>query len=229
MSNSSQGNEFNTPINGVALSSRTEALIMLRYSPSIFFKIARLSYEVYIDGSYQYEFMPYYDVIDGLPASIFHGIPGINLDLRLKRYYRVNMHPVYIMERSPDPKRPDLPSLLLEAGMDHYNRLEWMTKANKRYTGDNLVTKPADFDDGARYVDANPYLREESIIRMLGMRRPIIIDGVSFSDESRAALLKSHLLDYARMSSKRSKAIEKGQAKAKKRGAYHRQETHRAR
>ena len=45
---------------------------------------------------FQYIFTPYYDIIDAL---IDLGIPGINLSLRKKEYYRVNIKTTFISER----------------------------------------------------------------------------------------------------------------------------------
>ena len=213
-------NDLTTPIQGIALSSKTEGEICLRYSPSILFKVAKIAYEVFADGSFQYSFFPYYDVIDALPSSCFQGIPGVNLDRRLAVYYRVNMTPVYVSERSPEPSRVNLQSLLKEAHMAYLNRLEWMIKTNHSYTGDRLVTKPFGFDNYAGMDQTYKYARSVSVLKMLGMRLPILIDGVSFSDGDRTVLLKSHFLDYERVNAQRSKAIEAGQQKAKKNGVY---------
>jgi predicted DNA-binding transcriptional regulator AlpA len=220
MKNSAPMNEFNTPISGVALSSKTQGEICLVFSPSILFKVAKIAYEVFIDGSFQYSIEPYYDVINGLPVSIFQGIPGIDLDKRLPIYYRVNMTPVYVTERSPEPNRVGLGDLLKEVGMDHLNRLEWMIRTKRTYMGDNFVTKPFGFDNDTGFDNANLYAREASILRMLGMRKAIVIDGVAFKDADRPALLKSHILDYERMEKARRSAIAKGQAKAKAEKRY---------
>lgn len=215
MKNSAARNELNTPISGVALSSKTEGEICLVFSPSILFKVAKITCEVFIDGSFQYLTQPYFDVIDGLPVSIFQGIPGIDVDKRFPIYYRVNMTPVYVAERSPEPNRVGLEDLLKEVGMDHLNRLEWMIRTDRTYMGDNFVTKPLEFDNDSGIDNANLYARGASILRMLGMRKPIVIDGVAFKDADRPVLLRSHILDYERMDMARRSAIETGQKKAK--------------
>lgn len=215
MRNSVARNELNTPISGVALSSKTEGEICLVFSPSVFFKVAKITYEVFMDDSFQYSIEPYYDVIDGLPVSIFQGIPGIDIDKRLPIYYRVNMTPVYVTERSPEPNRVGLEDLLKEVGMDHLNRLEWMIRTKRTYMGDNFVTKPFGFDNDPGFDNSNLYAREASILRMLGLRKPILIDGVAFKDADRPTLLRSHILDYERMEKARRSAIEAGQKKAK--------------
>jgi DNA-binding NtrC family response regulator len=99
--------------------------------------------------------------------------------------------------------------------MDHLNRLEWMIRTKRTYMGDDFVTKPLGFDNDPGFDDSNLYAREASILRMLGMRKKIVIDGVVFKDADRPALLKSHILDYERMEKARRSAIEAGQKKAK--------------
>ncbi|MCI1734380.1 MAG: hypothetical protein LKM30_01410 [Bacilli bacterium] len=220
MKNLTVRSELNTPIRGVKLSSKTEGEICLVFSPSILFKVAKITYEIFIDDSFQYSIQPYYDVIDGLPVSIFQGIPGIDIDKRLPIYYRVNMTPVYVTERSPEPNRVGLEDLLKEVGMDHLNRLEWMLRTKRTYMGDNFVTKPLGFDNDPGFDNANLYAREASILRMLGLRKPIVIDGTAFTDAERPTLLKSHILDYQRMERARRSAIVIGQKKAKAEKRY---------
>src|SRR5574344_1706117 len=205
----------NIPILDQPFQIKTEGEICLVFSPSILFKVAKITYEVFIDDSFQYSIEPYYDVIDGLPVSLFQGVPGIDIDKRLPIYDRVNMTPVYVTERSPEPNRVGLEDLLKEVGMDHLNRLEWMIRTKRTYMGDNFVTKPLGFDNDLGFENSNLYAREASILRMLGMRKPIRIDGVAFKDADRPALLKSHILDYERMEKARRSAIEAGQKKAK--------------
>lgn len=134
---------------------------------------------------------------------------------RIPIYYRVNMTPVYVTERSPEPNRVGLEDLLKEVGMEYLNRLEWMIRTKRTYMGDNFVTKPLGWDNDTGFDNSNLYAREASILRMLGMRKPIVIDGVAFKDADRPALLRSHILDYERMEKARRLAIEAGQKNAK--------------
>ena len=80
-----------------------------------------------------------YTHLDGLPASVFQGIPGIDMDLRLERYYRVNYIPTFIAERTPSESREDLWELLTSVGLDYYDRFEWLLRTTPvSYT--HLVT-----------------------------------------------------------------------------------------
>jgi hypothetical protein len=104
--------------------------------------------------------------------------------------------------------------------MEYLNRLEWMIRTKRTYMGDNFVTKPLGWDNDTGFDNSNLYAREASILRMLGMRKPIVIDGVAFKDADRPALLRSHILDYERMEKARRLAIEAGQKNAKAEKRY---------
>lgn len=83
----------------------------------------------------------YYDVVEGLPNNIFQGIPGINLDKRKERYYRINTVPISISERSVNKNRNNLYEELDSVGLDYYNQLEWLIRTNTEYSGDNLIVE----------------------------------------------------------------------------------------
>ena len=74
----------------------------------------------------------------------FQGIPGLDMSMRLERYYRVNMMPYFISERTPSEKREDLWELLEEVGLDYYDRFEWLLRTNMRCGTDNLIVERAD-------------------------------------------------------------------------------------
>ena len=57
------------------------------------YSVARVDLERFDDQNYQYVFTPDWDTIDSLPTSIFQGIHGLDMSMRLERYYRVNMTP----------------------------------------------------------------------------------------------------------------------------------------
>ena len=94
--------------------------------------------------NFQYIFSPEWSVIDTLPASIFQGIPGLDMSMRLERYYRVNMTPYFISERTPSEGREDLWELLEAVGLDYYDRFEWLLRTNMRCGTDNLIVERAD-------------------------------------------------------------------------------------
>lgn len=105
------------------------------------YSVAKIEYQHFFNEEYQYIFTPYWDVIDALDASVFQGIPGITMELRLEKYYRVNMQPVFITERSPSRKREDLWELLESVGLDYYDRFEWLIRTNLTCGNDNLIVE----------------------------------------------------------------------------------------
>ena len=106
--------------------------------------MARVDLERFDDQNFQYVFTPDCDTIDSLPTSIFQGIHGLDMSMRLERYYRVNMMPYFISERTPSEKREDLWELLEEVGLDYYDRFEWLLRTNMRCGTDNLIVERAD-------------------------------------------------------------------------------------
>lgn len=108
------------------------------------YAVSRVDFERYDDQNFQYIFSPEWSVIDTLPASIFQGIPGLDMSLRLERYYRVNMTPYFISERTPSESREDLWDLLEDVGLDYYDRFEWLLRTNMRCGTDNLIVERAE-------------------------------------------------------------------------------------
>ncbi len=116
----------------------TTGLICLEDDYKFVYKVAKIEYEEWEDGQFAYRFRPFYAVIDMLPAYLFQGIPGLDLSLRMACYERRNTVPVFISERSPSENREDIWQLLAENDMDSLNRLEWLIRTNKRYSGDRF-------------------------------------------------------------------------------------------
>lgn len=103
--------------------------------------VAQIDYQEFNEENFQYVISPYWDIIDGLPASIFQGIPGINMDLRLEHYYRANYIPTFIAERTPSENREDLWELLEAVNLDYYDRFEWLLRTTMRSANDNLIVE----------------------------------------------------------------------------------------
>lgn len=103
--------------------------------------IGQIDYQEFDEENFQYVIAPYWEIIDGLPASVFQGIPGIDMDLRLERYYRVNYIPTFIAERTPSESREDLWELLASVGLDYYDRFEWLLRTTLRSANDNLIVE----------------------------------------------------------------------------------------
>ena len=103
--------------------------------------VAQIDYQEFDEENFQYVIIPYWDIIDGLPASVFQGLPGIDMDIRLDRYYRVNYIPVFITERTPSENREDLWEILESVGLDYYDRFEWLLRTTMRAANDNLIVE----------------------------------------------------------------------------------------
>ena len=103
--------------------------------------VAQIDYQEFDEENFQYVISPYWEIIDGLPASIFQGIPGIDMELRLEKYYRVNYIPTFIAERTPSENREDLWEILESVGLDYYDRFEWLLRTTMRAANDNLIVE----------------------------------------------------------------------------------------
>lgn len=103
--------------------------------------VAQIDYQEFDEENFQYVIRPYWEIIDGLPTSVFQGIPGIDMDLRLERYYRVNYIPTFIAERTPSENREDLWDILESVGLDYYDRFEWLLRTTMRSANDNLIVE----------------------------------------------------------------------------------------
>lgn len=106
-------------------------------------QVGRIDYESFANEEFQYIISPFWEIIDLLPSDLFQGIPGIDMDLRLEHYYRVNYVPVFMTERTPGPNREDLWELLDSVGLDYYDRLEWLIRTDLRAAVDNLIVERA--------------------------------------------------------------------------------------
>lgn len=133
-------NKITTPLDGIPsfVNSGTIKAVM-KSGEKI--SIAQIDFQEYDEENFQYVISPYWEIIDGLPASVFQGIPGIDLELRLEKYYRVNYIPTFIAERTPSENREDLWELLEKVGLDYYDRFEWLLRTTMRSANDNLIVE----------------------------------------------------------------------------------------
>lgn len=136
-------NEYTNPLSGKPY-YRNSGIIYAVDRSGDKYAVSRVDFERFDEQNFQYIFTPEWSVIDTLPASIFQGIPGLDLSLRLERYYRVNMTPYFISERTPSEGREDLWELLDEVGLDYYDRFEWLLRSNMRCGTDNLIVERAE-------------------------------------------------------------------------------------
>ena len=116
-------NEYTSPLSGSPY-YRNSGIIYAVDRCGSKYAVSRVDFERYDDQNFQYVFTPEWSVIDTLPSSIFQGIPGLDMSMRLERYYRVNMTPYFISDRTPSESREDLWELLDAVGLDYYDRFE---------------------------------------------------------------------------------------------------------
>lgn len=152
------GREYTIPLEGTPL-YRTEGIIKVVTEFGHFVSVGRITRETFEDEEFQYIFQPYWEVIDRLPTSTFQGIPGINMERRQEKYYRVNYEPVFITERSPSRNREDLWELLEAVGLDYYDRFEWLLRTDMRAGNDNLIVDPVCVGKEEMVID---YIVQES-------------------------------------------------------------------
>lgn len=119
----------------------TQGTILQKDDAGFVYKVARIDFEELENGEFNYQFTPYFSVIDLMPSNIFQGIPGLDLSLRKPQYVRKNITPCFIAERTPSSGRENLQELLEEVGMDYLNRLEWLIRCDYSYFGDRFYVE----------------------------------------------------------------------------------------
>lgn len=113
----------------------------MEYSAFIYYKNKKICNITYSDNdidSYKYVFEPIYDSLDLLADSDFRGIPGIDLSLRLSKYVRVNIQPVFIFERNHLRGKKNFKEL---QRVGSKTLLEFLADSNMCYFGDKLTIK----------------------------------------------------------------------------------------
>ena len=136
-------NEYTNPLSGKPY-YRNSGIIYAVDRSGDKYAVSRVDFERFDEQNFQYIFSPEWSIIDILPTSIFQGIPGLDMSLRLEHYYRVNMTPYFISERTPSESREDLWELLDEVGLDYYDRFEWLLRSNMCSGTDNLIVERAE-------------------------------------------------------------------------------------
>lgn len=133
-------NEITTPLAGTP-SFINSGIIKAVMKSGEKISVAQIDYQEFDEENFQYVIHPYWEIVDGLPASVFQGIPGIDMALRLENYYRANYIPTFIAERTPSKNREDLWELLESVGLDYYDRFEWLLRTPLRSANDNLIVE----------------------------------------------------------------------------------------
>ena len=179
----------------------TSGVIRVRDELGFACHVARVDFTESEDGTFEYAFTPRYAVIDMLSATVFQGIPGLDLDMRKPRYIRQNMTPTFIEERTPSERRENLQELLDACGMTYLNRLEWLIRTNMRYSGDLLYIERWEPTDEKHVVDLDDALsrtaRSAQAVHMLLEQicngNDVATSAFTINDGNRAACY--HLLE----------------------------------
>ena len=242
-------NEQTTPLSGKPY-YRSAGLIKAWAGDGTEYAVAVITLERFDEQNFQYIFTPIWSVIDALPANLFHGIPGLDLDLRLAAYYRVNMTPVFIADRTPGRNREDLWELMESVGLDYYDRFEWLLRTDLRYSSDNLIVRRL-ADSGQHYslsdlrkfpeitreltchdtitlssfqsfsdTSARQFSRDFMALLASGASLYFENEQRHLSDEERCAMLRLLILQKRLDQKQRRQKQEKGIVQAKEKGKY---------
>jgi len=208
-------NEKNTPIIGVDMIYNLSAFITYPIGKNLFFKIGKISYELFEDESFQYIIEPYYDILDAF-KDVY--IPGIDIDLKQKRYFRVNMVPIFISDRTFPKTRVEANSLLNDKNINYYNPLLWLIDSNYRYTGDKLLVKSEKFYNNMKRIknSKNIYRHILYVLQNLGNRNTLNLKGLLINELNRKDILKVYLYQYSIVEETYYKKIAKSAGRHKK-------------
>ncbi len=209
------------------------------------YSVGKIEYQIFFNEEYQYIITPYWDVIDALDSSVFQGIPGIKMELRLEKYFRVNMQPVFITERSPSKNREDLWELLEGVGLDYYDRFEWLIRTDLMCGNDNLIVeryrepKRFTYKEAMREVDElqygdriqiqnqeevsrNPAVYTEKMLRLLATGAVVSFEqeGLQIDMDNRDSAMMLLRQQYYAAKLWEQKRHQAGVNRAKGRGVY---------
>ena len=205
----------------------TIGFICLEDDYKFIYKIAKIEYEEWEDGAFNYIFRPFYNVIDMLPDHLFQGIPGLDLSLKKAVYERKNIIPTFISERTPSEHREDLWALMEESGMQALNRLEWLIKTNKRYSGDRFFVMSFDGQDAVSYTERSMYdlvRRSDSLnkklLEIICFGDYLYTDDIVIDDKSRFYYYRLLMPMYIREFERKKKLRMRGIEKAKEQNVY---------
>lgn len=206
----------------------TKGLICLNDDQGFVYKIAVIAYTQWEDESFEYQFKPFYSVIDLLPSRLFQGIPGLDLSTRKAVFERKNRVPTFISERSPGENREDLWQLLERYNMDYLNRLEWLIRTDTYYGGDRLYVKAYEATD-EKQVHRCDHLGELGVRSTQILRRllqiicygdDLISKDFQVNDQTRGIYYPVLLALYTRESRYILKRKSKGVQEAVSKGHY---------
>lgn len=188
------------------------------------YHLCKLEYIEKEDESFKYIFTPNYSVMDLIGPNLFQGIPGLNLDLRLKEYIRENMVPVFISERVPQKNRVDYYELLAEVGLDVMDPIEYLIRTKKQYFGDKYFVIPYEekkiIELESKLSNENNILFIKKILLNICNGNDILLNGELINDNNRKAFYNIFFGMYEKMFNNYKEKQKIGIEKAKIEGKY---------
>ncbi len=207
-------NDLNSPIQHMTSIYHNEGYITYQWK-KVYFKIAKLTYELFPDESFQYIFEPYYDVLDAIDGL---EIPGIDLTLRQQAYYRVNVTPVFVSERITPKNRVNLIEELKEYNLDYHQPFLLLLDAHKQYGGDHLSLKSDTFylNLENNHMDENDlYKLIPKTLQTLASRSNFILGSIIVNSVNRTILIKNYCHLYEKVSHYYQNKIKRNRGRAK--------------
>lgn len=202
----------------------SKGIICIKDDYNLEYRLCELTYSLNKDQSFEYLFVPNYDVIDLLSLSIFDGIPGLDLSLRKDEYVRKNTIPTFISERVPSESRVDYYELLAQRNMDYMDPIEYLIRSKKKYSGDNLYViayeEKTSTNINIDELKCNSIDCNRKILSEICKGNNVLVNGEIIDDTNRKSIFNILISIYGK--SYRQKRIQQknGINSAKKQGKY---------
>lgn len=203
---------------------RSFGTICVKGPYNLVFALCDIEYILKEDDSFRYVFKPNYNVIELLDSKYFQGIPGLNLDLKEKKYIRDNMIPTFISERVPMKNREDYNELLELVGMDYMDPIEYLIRTKDKYCGDNLFVVKKIESTTINLIDETSKENNNALIKKiltnLCIGNNVIINDQIINDSNRKIFYDVFIAIYGRTYNNNKDLQKKGILEAKAKGNF---------
>lgn len=202
----------------------SKGIICIKDKYDIVYHLCVITYILYEDDTFEYIFEPNYSVVGLLPTSFFDTLPGINLDLKKKKYIRKNITPTFISERVVGKNREDYFELLKERNMDFMDPIIYMIRSKKQYSGDRLFVVEykdkniVNIDIKNDKTNMAGYIKK--ILLEIGKGNDIRIVDTSINDDNRKQIYNLLYTLYSKSIDYNKKKQKEGISKAKSENKY---------
>ncbi len=206
--------------------SETKGLICVKDEYGLTYNLCSITYILKEDESFKYIFEPNYSVISLLNSKVFQGIPGLNLDLKMKEYVRENKIPTFISERVPSEKREDYFDLLKEVDMDYMNPIIYLQRIKKQYSGDKYFVISYNAKTivsiNEKYKNNNSFIRTKHILENICLGNDLKINNQTIDDNNRKmfydVLIEGYIKSYLFNKEKQREGIKRAKQQHKYKG-----------